>query len=134
MSRAPKTFLLPALEAHCNYELRMSPHCAHVARMSEAWLLANGGADISARRRAAFLRLRGGELTAAFYPDADAARLRDVADFLNFLFTLDDWSDEFSSRDACGLAECVMHALDNPDGYKTQKAAGRLAKRCVGIF
>lgn len=126
-----QTFRLPDLEAHCPYPLRQNAHCASAARASEAWLLSHGHTSLSARRRAAFLRLRGGELTAACYPDAPAPRLRDVADFLNFLFTLDDWSDEFGARDTCGLAECVMRAFDDPAGYKTRNAAGLLAKRYV---
>ena len=129
MSPEPLSFVLPDLEAHCPYPLRLNAHCVPASRASEAWLLAEAHTAVSARRRSAFLRLRGGELTAACYPDASTTRLRDVADFLNFLFTLDDWSDEFGARDTCGLAECVMRALEDPEGYKTQKAAGRLAKR-----
>ncbi len=86
-------------------------------------------ANFSPTRRPAFLRLLAGELTAACYPDTDATRLRVSADFMNFLFTLDDWSDEFSAEDTYGLAECVMRSLHDPEGFETGKAAGKLAKR-----
>lgn len=108
----------------------MNIHSASVAHASEEWLLAD--AKFNAKRRSSFRRLNAGKLTAICYPNTDAARLRDVNDFLNFLFTLDDWSDEFTDKDTVGLAGCVMGAFQDPDGFRAQKAAGKLAKRCVG--
>ncbi|KAI0749320.1 terpenoid synthase [Daedaleopsis nitida] len=126
------SFALPDLLSDCPYPLRCNAHCEAVARASEAWMLAD--ANFSPRRRDAFLGLLAGELAAACYPDTDAPRLRVAADFLNFLFTLDDWSDEFSAEDTYGLAECVMRALWDPEGFATDKAAGRLAKSFFSRF
>lgn len=131
MPRAPRRFILPDLVSHCPYPQRLNQHAATVARASESWLLAE--ADFSATRREAFLGLRAGELTAACYPDAETDQLQVASDFMNFLFTLDDWSDEFDAADNYGLAQCVMCALDDPTGFQTSKAAGKLAKRCVRI-
>ncbi|KAI0671682.1 terpenoid synthase [Trametes maxima] len=128
MRRTSHRFLLPDLVSYCPYPLRSNPHGA-IARDSEQWLLAE--ANFTPDRRAAFLGLRAGELTAACYPDADADHLKVGSDFMNFLFTLDDWSDEFNAKDTYGLAECVMRALENPVGFRTKKAAGKLAKRHV---
>ncbi|KAH9945422.1 terpenoid synthase [Epithele typhae] len=125
----PRTFTLPDLEGHCPYALALNPHTSPVARASEAWLLAHAHASGPKRARAAIRRLRAGELAGACYPGACAQALRDGADFLGFLFTLDDWSDEFrGGRDAGGLAACVMGALADPNGCRSTKAAGRLAQ------
>ncbi|KAI0368610.1 terpenoid synthase [Pilatotrama ljubarskyi] len=132
MPRTPRKFLLPDLVSYCPYPQRSNPCGSSVARASETWLLAE--ADFTADRRAAFLGLRAGELTAACYPDADADHLQVASDFMNFLFTLDDWSDEFTAEDTYGLAECVMRALDDPFGFETDKAAGRLAKSFFGRY
>ncbi|KAI0649179.1 terpenoid synthase [Trametes meyenii] len=125
MRRTSHRFLLPDLVSYCPYSLRSNPH-GTIARDSEQWLLAE--AHFTPDRREAFLRLHAGELTASCYPDADADHLKVGSDFMNFLFTLDDWSDEFDAKDTYGLAECVMRALENPVGYRTKKAAGKLAK------
>ncbi|KAM5530862.1 hypothetical protein V8D89_010431 [Ganoderma adspersum] len=132
MERAPQSFLLPDLFAYCQYPLGMNVHCASVAHASEEWLLAE--AKFNAKRRSSFRRLGAGKLTAICYPDTDATRLRDVNDFLNFLFTLDDWSDEFTDKDTVGLAGCVMGAFRDPEGFRAQKAAGKLAKSFFGRF
>ncbi|OBZ72574.1 Alpha-muurolene synthase [Grifola frondosa] len=108
MAAPPSKFILPDLISHCSYPLRISPHRMQVCRASEAWIV--------------------GELTAACYPDADAFHLQVASDYLNFLFTFDDWSDEFDAANTHGLADCVMNALHDPEGYQTDKAAGKLAK------
>ncbi|KAI0775257.1 terpenoid synthase [Trametes elegans] len=126
MPRTPRKFTLPDLVSHCPYSTRSNEHGAQVARASEAWLLAD--ANFTAERREAFLGLRAGELTAACYPGADEEHLQVASDFMSFLFTLDDWSDEFNAEDTYGLAECVMRALNDPTGFETDKAAGKLAK------
>lgn len=131
MPRAPRKFILPDLVSYCPYSQRLNQHAATVSRASESWLLAE--ADFSATRKEAFLGLRAGLLTAVCYPDAEADQLQVVSDFMSFLFTLDDWSDAFDADDNYGLAQCVMCALDDPVGFQTSKAAGKLAKRCVRI-
>jgi hypothetical protein len=72
--------------------------------------------------------LRAGELTAACYPDTDAFHLRVCADFMNYLFNLDDWLDEFDVIDTNGMADCCIAALRNPLTFETDKAAGKMSK------
>ncbi|KAI8980145.1 terpenoid synthase [Trametes punicea] len=126
MRRTPRRFVLPDLVSHCPYLRRSNSDGVPVARASESWLLSE--ANFAPERQTAFLGLRAGELTAACYPDADADHLQVASDFMNFLFTLDDWSDEFNAEDTHGLAGCVMRALGDPLGFETDKAAGKLAK------
>ncbi|KAI0635875.1 terpenoid synthase [Trametes polyzona] len=132
MPRMSRRFILPDLVSHCQYPQRINQYASEVARASERLLLDE--AKFSKDRREAFLGLRAGELTAACYPDADADKLQVASDFMNFLFTLDDWSDEFNAEDTYGLAECVMRALDDPAGFETDKAAGKLAKSFFGRY
>ncbi|KAI0327815.1 terpenoid synthase [Cubamyces sp. BRFM 1775] len=132
MRRTARRFVLPDLVSHCPYPQRSNLHAAPVARASEAWLLAE--AKFAADRRDAFLGLKAGELTAACYPDADEEHLQVASDFMNFLFTLDDWSDEFDAEDAYGLGNCVMYALHDPVAFNTDKAAGKLAKSFFGRY
>ena len=129
---APKKFILPDLVSHCSYPLLLNQHCEVVARASEEWLLQE--ANFSEARRTIFYGLKAGELTAACYPHADAFHLQVASDFMGYLFTLDDWSDQFNARDTHGLADNVMSALHDPSGFQTDKAAGKLAKWYVSGF
>lgn len=72
--------------------------------------------------------LKAGVLTSLCYPDADEFHLQMSSDYLNFLFTFDDWSDEFDPEESDTFADCIMAALRDPYGYETDKAAGRLTK------
>lgn len=119
-------FVLPDLVSHCTYPLHLNPHCAPIARASERWLLR--AAHHSPKRRLAFLGLKAGDLTAACYPNADPFRLRICSDFMNFLFNLDDWLDEFGVEDTHGIAECCLSAMRNPHTYKTSKRVGNMTK------
>lgn len=127
MSCKPRKFVLPDLVSHCTYPLRVSPHSFPVSRASEKWLL-SGANFTDPNRTAAFMGLKAGELTAMCYPDADADRLRVCSDFMNFLFNLDDWSDEFDARGTYGLGDCVMKTLRHPDTYKSDKMVGKMAR------
>lgn len=121
--------LFPDLISYCGYPLRVNPYGRSVADDSERWLL--NGAHLSDKKRKAFLRLRAGDLASMCYPDASAKSLRVVADYMNYLFKLDDWTDEFGAEDVDGMRDCVLAALRDPLHYETDKAVGKLAKSCV---
>lgn len=121
-----KSFILPDLVSDCPFPLRVNPHCNEVARASEQWLLK--GANLSPGRAVAFMGLKAGELTAACYPDADPFHLRVCDDFMNYLFNLDDWLDEFDLEDTYGMAECCIGAMRDPMDFVTDKRAGNMTK------
>lgn len=123
------SFTLPDLVGHCTYPLHLNPHWSPVSRQSEKFLLEH--ANFSRKKRQTFLGLKAGELTSACYPNAEPYYLQVTADFMGYLFTLDDWSDDFDVNDTYGLADCVMNALRDPTGFQTDKAAGILAKECA---
>ncbi|KAI0076176.1 terpenoid synthase [Panus rudis PR-1116 ss-1] len=122
----PTSFVLPDLVGHCTYPLHLNPHWDAVSRRSEQWLLKE--ANFSITKRETFMGLKAGELTSACYPSCDEYHLQVASDFMSYLFTLDDWSDEFDENDTNGLAKCVMGALRDPYGFETDKAPGILAK------
>lgn len=125
-SAEPTQFILPDLVSHCTYPLSVNDNCYLVARSSEKWLLK--GANHKPRRAAKFMGLKAGELTAACYPEADEFSLRVCVDFMNWLFNMDDWLDEFDVGGTVGMRECVMGAMKDPFNFKTDKAAGKLAQ------
>ncbi|KAF5342403.1 hypothetical protein D9611_001384 [Ephemerocybe angulata] len=128
----PASFVLPDLVAHCQYPLRVNKHCYGVARESEKWLLS--GAKLSPARADKFMGLKAGELTAACYPDADPYHLRVCDDFMNYLFNLDDWLDEFDLDDTYGLAKCCLAAMRDPFTFETDKKAGLMTKSFFSRF
>lgn len=118
---------LPDLVAHCPYPLRVNPLCRESTLKSEEWILKE--ANFTERKRKLFLGLKAGVLTSLCYPDADEFHLQMSSDYLNFLFTFDDWSDEFDPEESDTMADCIMAALRDPEGFETDKAVGRLTKR-----
>lgn len=125
-SPSASSFVLPDLVSHCIYPRNLNPNWFPVSRGSEQFLLSE--ANFSPEKHAQFMGLHAGELTSACYPFCDAFHLQVAADFMGYLFTLDDWSDGFDRNDTHGLANCVMDALRDPHGFQTDKAAGILAK------
>lgn len=123
---SPTGFILPDLVASCAYPLRMNQNCDAVARESEGWLLEAANHDT--RRRTKFMGLKAGQLTASCYPDADRFHLRVCDDFMNYLFNLDDWLDEFDPDDTHGLAHCCISAMRDPINFQTEKRAGIMTK------
>ena len=122
-------FILPNLVSDCHYPLLLNPHCYSVARASEKWLLQ--GARLVEPRVTKFMGLKAGELTAACYPNADEFHLRVCSDFMNWLFNMDDWLDEFDVTDTWGIREACIGAFRDPINFETNKLGGLMSKSCV---
>jgi hypothetical protein len=125
-------FFLPDLVSDCHYPLRLNPDCYPVSRASEQWLL--DGARLAEPKATAFMGLHAGELAAACYPDADAFHLRVCSDFLNWLFNMDDWLDEFDVDSTLGMRECCMSAFRDPINFQTEKHGGEMCKSYFSRF
>jgi hypothetical protein len=61
--------------------------------------------------------MQAGVLTAYCYPFCSADRLRVVADFLGYLFHLDNISDGMMTKETDVLADVVMNAHWWPEKY-----------------
>ena len=132
VSAASDSFVLPKLFTRCIYPRRTNPGCADAARASEQWLL--NGSKFSESKREEFFGLKAGELAASCFPHAHPYRLRVCCDIINYLFNLVHWTREFRSSNLFPVADCVLDAMVDPEGYKSDKVAGIMAKECVDIF
>ena len=122
-------FILPDLVSDCHYPLHNNVHCEEIARTSEQWLL--DGANHGPQRRLKFLGLKAGELTASCYPNADASHLRVCVDFMNYLFNLDDWLDEFDVNDTTGMRDSCIGTMRDPVNYNSDKMAAKMTQSYV---
>ncbi|KAF9237784.1 isoprenoid synthase domain-containing protein [Melanogaster broomeanus] len=73
-----------------------------------------------------------GKLGAFIYPDADAFHLRVCSDFLNWLFNVDDWLEEFDVSDTLGMRDSCIGALRDPNNFQTEKLGAKMAKSFFG--
>ncbi|KAG6331967.1 hypothetical protein ID866_7121 [Astraeus odoratus] len=123
----PTVFILPdLLGGFCVDALsRLNPNVDEISSATDRWLLDNAG--ISEVRAAELKGIKVPVLAALWYPDADAMHLRVCADFLGWLFNMDDWPVDYNERDAKALGECCMAALRDPN-FHAEKRGGLLAK------
>ena len=129
VSTTSDILVLPKLFTRCVFPRRTNPGCADAARASEQWLL--HGARFSDSKREEFFGLKAGELAASCFPRAHPYRLRVCCDAVNYLFNLAHWTREFRSADLFPVADCVLDAMVDPQGFKTNKVAGIMAKEYV---
>lgn len=129
-----KGYYIPDLVGHFDSTPSRNPHGDAVAAESDKWL-DNGCPGLSDKARKALYDVRGGLLSAFCYTTCDAHRLRVSADFINYLFHLDDISDGLMTNEADALGDVVMNALWLPEKYKPSAgmpeeeiSAGRLAR------
>jgi len=116
----------PDMLSSMPFELRCNPHTDKAGKESEEWL--DSLANFTPKQRARFFQLNAGMLSGACYVDCGFDELRCCADFLNYLFNLDDWSDEFDVTGTAGLAECVMNTLYEPEMYKSNAVASVITR------
>ncbi|KZT69831.1 terpenoid synthase [Daedalea quercina L-15889] len=120
----PGHFVLPDLVSHCPFPLTRHAHAEAVAAASDKWL-DEGCPELLPKKRAALYGLKSGILTAHCYPDADDERLRVVADFLVYLFHLDNISDKLAVHGTEQLANVVMNAHWLPERYAPTRSPGK---------
>lgn len=128
----PAGFILPDLFSDCRYPLRVNPHSHHISRASEQWLFTK--LHVVEPEVAKFRALRIHDLIASCYPDADASHLRILSDFLNWIFTVDDYLDDRDVDDARGMRECCISALRDPINFQTENPAGKICKSIFSRF
>jgi len=89
-----------------------------VTPASDRWLEASGLLT-SGRRRVSKAGLKGGMTGSLCYPYCDnLERLQVCADFGNYLFNLDDLTDEMDLKDADSIREAVMGVIREPEAWK----------------
>lgn len=96
---------------------------------SKKWLFS--GDNLDERSRRAFHGLKAGQLTAMCYPKSGYPQLRAVSDFLNWLFHLDNLSDDMDNRSIAEVANVVMNSLHHPHTFHSNARLCRLTKEYV---
>ena len=117
-----KTFRLP--DIHCPFPLTYHEHGDEIAAASDRWFETSCRGFTEDKRRRLY-GLKAGQLTAYCYDGAEDDRLRVVCDFMNFLFHLDDLSDDLKARDTVILSDIVMNAFASPHSYRRILPDGR---------
>ncbi|KAF5375454.1 hypothetical protein D9757_009969 [Collybiopsis confluens] len=114
------------------------PQLGDVIAAESALWLDKACPELNEKRRTAVYSLKGGVLTAYCYasPEISDYRLRIVADYINYLFHLDNISDGMLKNETVHLSETVMNALNFPeDEPENEPNAARVARdmwrRCI---
>ncbi|KAJ3169371.1 hypothetical protein HDU87_000646 [Geranomyces variabilis] len=120
------TFVIPDLVKECRMELKCNPYYEEAREAAEAWF--DSYKVHTGVRREEFYRAKFCLLGALSYPNADAERLRNCCDFINWLFAFDDLTDDGDLRKNLAgtkkVAEIMVRALEDPHNAKTDFAVG----------
>ena len=73
------------------------------------------------------------ELTCACYPSAPFRKLRMCCDFMNWLFHLDDLSDDMDDKSTHAIGDEVMTTYHQPHTYDPKTHVGKLTKRSTSL-
>jgi hypothetical protein len=118
------TVVIPDLASSCDLELRFNRHGTRVANASKRWLFRGG--KLNDRTRRDFQGLKCGLLASACYPDAAYPQLLVACDFMNYLFHLDNLSDDMECHDTRSMADTIMNVLHHPFIYPTTSNLAKL--------
>ncbi|KAF4583483.1 Sesquiterpene synthase 2 [Pleurotus pulmonarius] len=121
----PSKIVIPDLVSHCTFELRVNRHRKIASAQSKRWLFR--GDNLTGKKRDAYHGLKAGLLTSMCYPNAGFPQLRVCCDFMNYLFHLDNLSDDMDNRGTKSTADVVLNALYNPKMHQT-KRVGKMTK------
>ena len=149
----PRMFVLPDLVSDCPYELRVNEELPRAIWESKAWMI-NGSNIGRSEKGLKFLHgLKGGglsavllstfdrcpylvispELACAGYTLAPLHKLRVCCDFMNWVFHLDDLSDDMDDKSADAIGNEVMSTYHQPHTYGPKTRVGKLTKRFASL-
>jgi alpha-muurolene/germacrene-A/gamma-muurolene/(+)-delta-cadinol synthase len=106
------TFRVPDLFSRCQFTLVLHQNCNAINDASAVWY-ENACTDWSDEKRRALKGLKCGVLAASVYHDSDDEHLRVLSDFLNYVFLLDDSSDELLTKDNEALEKVVANGTSS---------------------
>ena len=123
-SKQPAKIIIPDLVSHCTFDIKINRHHKQATAESKKWLFRGG--NLNPKKRQAFHGLKAGLLTSMCYPDADCPQLRVCCDFMNYLFHLDDLSDDMDNRGTKTTADVVLNSLYHPYSYHPLSKVGKM--------
>ncbi|EPQ52189.1 terpenoid synthase [Gloeophyllum trabeum ATCC 11539] len=122
----PAKIIMPDLVSHCDFKLRINRHHRQAAVASERWMFKGGNLD--EQGRTAFRGLKAGLLTSMCYPDAAYPQLKVCCDYMNYLFHLDNLTDDMDNSGARNVRDEVMGALRHPESFQVSAKVGRMTR------
>ena len=125
-SSSPSKILIPDLVSHCSFQLRNNRHRKQATVECKRWLFRGG--NLSQKKRDAFHGLKAGQLTAMCYTNAAFPQLRVCCDFMNWLFHLDNISDDMNHRGTMSTGVDIMNTLWLPERYRPVTRVGRMTQ------
>ena len=128
----PTKIVIPDLVSHCTFNLRKSRYHKMLSIETKRWLFRGDSLDERAQR--AFHGLKAGQLTAMCYPNAGYPQMRVSSDFLNWLFHLDNLSDDMDNRSITEVANVVMNSLHHPYTFRSNARLSRMTREYVPDF
>jgi hypothetical protein len=126
VSPSPTKIVIPDLVSHCTFDIKVNQHGEQATVESKDWLFQ--GDNLNQQKRQTFHGLKAGPLTSMCYPDAGYSQLRVCCDFLNYLFHLDDLSDDLDNRGTQTTADVVLNSLYHPYSYESSARVGKLTR------
>ncbi|KAH7912167.1 isoprenoid synthase domain-containing protein [Hygrophoropsis aurantiaca] len=126
-SAGPSKIVIPDLVSHCTFDLHLNRNHRLVSVESKRWLF-RGDNNLSEKSRKAFHGLKAGKLTAMCYPQAGYPQLRVCSDFMNYLFHLDNLSDDMDRRGTRAVSNVVMNSLYHPYDYYSPTRVNKMTK------
>lgn len=123
-----RTYRLPDLHGICHLKATFNPHYVAARAASAEWVLSY---NVFTGKKLEFFKQGGSELLCAWvYPYAGLEQLRTACDFVNLLFTIDEISDEQSSKGAMATGEIFLRTMKD-DAYDDGSKLCRMTKECV---
>ncbi|KAI0792424.1 isoprenoid synthase domain-containing protein [Abortiporus biennis] len=123
---ADTKILLPDLVSHCDFTLRTNRHRKQATSECKQWLFRGG--NLVEKAKNAFHGLKAGLLTSMCYPKAAYPQLRVCCDFMNWLFHLDNISDDMNDRGTVRTGVDIMNTLYHPHSYLPQSRVGKMTR------
>lgn len=123
-SAQPTKIVIPDLVSHCDFPLRMNKHEQRATIECKQWLFRGG--NLNQKIQGRFHGLKAGLLTSMCYPYAPYHELRVCCDFMNWLFHLDNISDDMTDRGTVRTAVDIMNTLYHPYSYRPLSRVGKL--------
>jgi hypothetical protein len=150
----PRMFVMPNLVSHCSFDLRVHEELSRAVWECKAWMISGSNVFRNEKTLNALHGLKAGglfpisplscirsshsaaclELTCACYPTAPLHKLRVCCDFMNWLFHLDDLSDDMDDGSTVTIGNEIMTTYNHPDTYNPKTHVGKLTKRFVSLI
>jgi hypothetical protein len=127
LSSEPLTkIVIPDLVSYHIIDLKVNKYYEKAAAESVEWI--SRGDELDQKKRQSFHDLKAGLLASLCYPDASYQQLRVCCDYVNYLWHLDDLSDDMDDRGTKAIADEVLNSLYHPDSYQSSSRIGRMTK------